>query len=87
MQFRSDRDVNCGDTEEFVVGSVAVVKSKDNKSVLMTSNCTGADSKDCIQRWNKKRKSYVRVSAPKVISNYNKHMGGVDILDQMVEYY
>lgn len=51
------------------------------------SNCTGAGETSDVKRWDKKYNMYVDVSAPKIVQNYTKYMGGVDILDQQMEYY
>lgn len=64
-----------------------IVKWKDNKSVLMASNCTGSSTTSVVKRWEKREKAYVDVSAPKVVEQYNHHMGGVDVLDQQIEFY
>lgn len=66
---------------------VVVVKWMDNKSVLVASNCTSGDDTTVVRRWNKNISAFTDVTAPKIIANYNKHMGGVDILDQSMEYY
>lgn len=87
VKFKADRVMSRGESQQFVRDSVVLVKWKDNKSVLMASNCTGAENTDFVKRWDKQNKSYIDVSAPRVISNYNRHMGGVDVLDQMMEYY
>jgi len=55
--------------------------------VLVASNCTSADDTTYVKRWDKNTSNFVDVPAPKTIANYNKYMGGVDILDQSMEYY
>lgn len=87
LKFKKDCKMFRGESQQFVRDGVALVKWKDNKSVLMASNCTGAEQTDYVKRWDKQTKSYKNITAPKVITNYNSHMGGVDVLDQMMEYY
>lgn len=87
MDFKPDRSMVRGESQQFVCNDVVVVKWMDNKSVLASSTCTSADETINVKRWDKKTLSYVDITAPKLISNYNKHMGGVDILDQSIEYY
>lgn len=40
-----------------------------------------------LQRWDKATKSYVSIDCPFVISEYNKYMGGVDLLDGLIGRY
>lgn len=76
-----------GDVIQYVSGEVTLVKWKDSNIVLMASNCTGGDNVSYVPRWDKKQKSYVPVKAPRIVLNYNKNIGGVDFLDQTIEYY
>lgn len=87
LNLKADNRMQRGESQQFCCDDVVIVKWKDNKSVLMISNCTGADDTIQIKRWDKIRKGYVDVPCPKIISNYNKNMGGVDVLDQQMEYY
>lgn len=66
---------------------VVLVKWFDNKSVVIGSNFLGVGKKDQVERWDKKGKQYLKVERPEVIKLYNKSMGGVDKLDQLVSYY
>lgn len=86
-KFKKDSEIIRGESQHFTRDATVIVKWKDNKSVLMASNCTGSSSPTAVRRWDKKSRRYIEVSAPKVIQNYNQHMGGVDILDQQMEYY
>lgn len=87
IPFKKDRCMSRGESQQFVSDDTVVVKWMDNKAVLMVSNCTSADEIVKVKRWDKKMKSYIDVTMPKVIDNYNKNMGGVDVLDQSMEYY
>ncbi|XP_039763838.1 piggyBac transposable element-derived protein 3-like [Pararge aegeria] len=87
MDFKLDRKMKRGESQQFVSNDVVVVKWMDNKSVLVASNCTSGDDSCLIKRWDKNLSAFTDVSCPKVIANYNKNMGGVDILDQSIEYY
>lgn len=88
LNFKVDNKMTRGESQQFVCDDdLALIKWKDNKSVMMISNCTGADTTSLVKRWDKASKTYVDVTCPKVISNYNSYMGGVDVLDQQVEYY
>ncbi|XP_045457217.1 piggyBac transposable element-derived protein 4-like [Melitaea cinxia] len=85
--FVVDRAMKRGEVLQFTSNDVVLVKLKDNRGVLMASNCTGGNQTSLIPRWDKKQKSYVSVAAPSIVLNYNKNMGGVDVLDQLIEYY
>ncbi|XP_052737981.1 piggyBac transposable element-derived protein 3-like [Bicyclus anynana] len=87
IDFKPDRRMKRGESQQFVCDDIVVVKWMDNKSVLVASNCTSADDTVFLKRWDKSCTGYIDVSAPKTIANYNRHMGGVDILDQSMEYY
>lgn len=87
IKFKTDAKMTRGESQQYVCKPTVIVKWKDNKSVLMASNCTGSSSTSVVKRWDKRTKRYVEVSAPKVIERYNQHMGGVDVLDQQMEYY
>ncbi|GBP73809.1 PiggyBac transposable element-derived protein 3 [Eumeta japonica] len=87
IKFKKDSAMRRGECQQFVCEPTVLVKWKDNKSVLLASNCTGASHTTSVKRWGKTSKSYIDVSAPKIVQNYNKFMGGVDVLDQQMEYY
>lgn len=66
---------------------ITLVMWKDNKAILMGSTTSGGEPVTNVKRWAKKEKKYVDVSCPSVVKKYNSNMGGVDVLDQMMEYY
>lgn len=89
---KSDKDMVRGNSVQ-MVGSyeqkkkVVVTKWMDNKFVLMASTSTGKLPESTVRRWDKASKSYKNVTSPAVVSSYNANMGGVDICDQLMEYY
>lgn len=87
LKFKKDNQMYRGESQQMVRDPTVLVKWKDNRSVLIASNCTGSNNTDMVKRWDKKTRTYVNVTVPKIIQNYNKYMGGVDVLDQQVEYY
>lgn len=89
INFRSDTAMKQGDFPEFrrVDGKAVIVKWKDSKSVTIASTCTGASPVESVKRWSKKTKEYIDVPSPAVVRRYNSFMGGVDVCDQLVEYY
>lgn len=68
-------------------GKVVLVKWFDNRSVVLASNFVGVGDEDEVQRWNQKEKQYVKVKRPELVNKYNKAMGGVDKLDQLISLY
>ena len=38
-------------------------------------------------RYNRKERKHVQIKQPKVIKQFNKHMGGIDLADNMVANY
>lgn len=87
IKFNKDFNMDCGESQQFVCEPVTVVKWKDNKSVIIASNCTGVDETINVKRWDKSNKRYTDVAVPKIVHNYNQHIMGAHVLDQQLEYY
>jgi hypothetical protein len=87
--FKKDNAMNNGESEEVVRsdGKLCITKWRDNRSVMMLSTAFGKQSESNVLRWNKLEKRRVDISCPNVVKSYNEHMGGVDVCDQMMEYY
>jgi len=68
-------------------GKVVLVKWFDNRSVVLASNFVGVGHEDEIERWDKKERQFVKVKRPEVVKKYNRGMGGVDKLDQLISLY
>lgn len=64
---------------------VTSVHWKDNKLVTLLSSYCGILPEGTIRRFDKKKKKNIEVSCPFIIKEYNKHMGGVDLLDSLME--
>ncbi|KAG0411505.1 hypothetical protein HPB47_011359 [Ixodes persulcatus] len=88
IRFRSDNIVKQGEYEEYTRGdgNVVVVKWKDSRAVTLASTSTGSNPVEPDKRWSKQEK-YTDVPAPPIVLKYNACMGGVDICDQLLEYY
>ena len=67
-------------------GTVLFVQWKDNSIVIVGINFSKVTPVDKVPRWVK-GKGKVSVDQPKVISEYNKGMGGVDLLDMLLGSY
>lgn len=59
----------------------------DNKCVRMLSTFAGANPVEDVRRYNRTTKKHEMIQCPHVIREYNKHMGGVDLLDSLVGRY
>ena len=60
----------------------------DNKKVVsLVSSFVGAEPFRTIQRYREKEKTKKDIVCPRIISVYNKHIGGVDILDSTLGLY
>ena len=59
----------------------------DNKIVNLLSTYSGVAPVGSASRWCKKKKTKIQVTVPNVIQHYNKHMGGVDLLDSLIGMY
>lgn len=58
-----------------------------NKSVHLLSTHEGVlpPPVETVNRWSVAEKKYVDVDCPQIVKYYNSSMGGVDILDMLVE--
>ena len=61
--------------------NIVVVKWVDTKVVTAISSMAGATPTEDVQRWSSAEKNFITVQRPYVLSLYNTHMGGVDLLD------
>jgi len=66
---------------------ISVVQWFDNRSVTLLSSFVGAEPMQNVQRWCKTSKSYTEVPRPHVVSIYNQHMVGADLLDFLIGLY
>lgn len=60
---------------------------RDNKTVCLASSFAGKNPTSMVQRYDKSRKTYISIERPYVIAEYNRHMGGVDLLDSIMARY
>ncbi|XP_039469062.1 piggyBac transposable element-derived protein 3-like [Oreochromis aureus] len=64
-----------------------VVKWYDNRSVTLLSDHIGANPVTEVDRWDRNQKKHITVPCPAVVQEYNKNMGGVDLLDSLIALY
>lgn len=67
--------------------NITVLRWKDTKVVHMISTYAGAEPEDTVTRYDRKEKKHVEVSRPFAIKEYNKFMGGVDLMDRIIAHY
>jgi len=68
-------------------GIVGVVKWHDNQCVSVATNYDSVSDLGKVKRWSAAAKSMVELPQPTVVNSYNRHMGGVDILDSFMANY
>lgn len=66
---------------------MCVVKWFDSKPIHLASTKLGIDPKDSCQRWSSQEKKYIEINRPAIVREYNKYMGGVDLLDRVIAKY
>lgn len=80
-----------GSYEEYVTNfegiDMTTVTWKDNKQVILASTYVGACPVENIERFDKKEKKRISITCPKLIKEYNMHMGGVDLMDSFLGRY
>ncbi|KAJ8937358.1 hypothetical protein NQ314_011903 [Rhamnusium bicolor] len=60
---------------------ISLVIWKDDRLVTLLSTFAGENPSKSVQRFDRKLKKKMDVNCPFVIREYNRHMGGVDLLD------
>ena len=66
---------------------IFAVKWNDNAVVTLDSNFQSHEPLLTAKRYSRIQKKVVTVTQPNLISSYNAHMGGVDMLDNFVAKY
>lgn len=66
---------------------IASVSWKDNKQVVLLSTYVGAEPVESIERYDKAEKKKISIDCPKIVKEYNAHMGGVDLMDSFLGRY
>ncbi|KAL0151442.1 hypothetical protein M9458_053228 [Cirrhinus mrigala] len=67
--------------------NICAVKWYDNRAVTLVSSFAGPEPVQKIQCWDKATKTIIDVERPYIVGTYNKHMGGVDLLDSFAAKY
>jgi len=75
------------DYRQDVANNLVVVKWHDNAVVSIVSNCHGIEPLRSATRWSAKEKRHVTVTVPDVVHQYNRFMGGTDLMDRNISNY
>jgi hypothetical protein len=67
--------------------NVICVQLNDNKAVSLISSYVGTEPVTEAKRWDKKAKKHVQIQRPKIVEEYNKFMGGIDLLNMCTNLY
>ena len=82
---------NRGTSHEFVATidgvDISSIIWKDNKLVTLASSFVGKNPISRVKRFDRKEKKTIEVDCPRIISEYNRHMGGADLLDSLMGRY
>lgn len=63
---------------------IVAVTWKDTKILSLLSTFAAVDPVVKVSRFDRKQKKRVKVDCPNIIKVYNRHMGGVDLLDGLL---
>ncbi|XP_054737840.1 uncharacterized protein LOC129244249 [Anastrepha obliqua] len=66
---------------------LSIVKWVDNSVCSMLTNFDTITPVNYVKRWSRESQSKINVPQPNLYATYNKHMGGVDNIDQNVNVY
>lgn len=66
---------------------ISLVAWRDNKIVHLVSNFAGKNPTSVVRRFEKSQKTYIDVERPFIVAEYNRHMGGVDLMDSVMGHY
>ena len=83
----ANKELKRGQSKTVFTQDKVVTVWKDNQPVYMASNCISAELSGTCKRYSKKDQEYVNIPQPDLNNKYNKHMGGVDMLDSRVKNY
>lgn len=64
---------------------VSIVQWLDNTNVLLASTFAGQLPMDSVSQYDKKSKCRINVDRPYVVQEYNKHVGGVNLVGSYIK--
>jgi hypothetical protein len=66
---------------------ISITRWLDNSIVHLATTYVPNESSGRVTRYSAETKQFISIDCPKVVSMYNKHMGGVDLLDMLLALY
>jgi len=84
---QANKELKRGETKMVFTQDAVVSVWKDNQPVYMASNCANGELTSTCKRYSRVDRGYVNFTQPNMNNQYNKHMGGVDMLDARVKNY
>ena len=85
------KDIKCKERGAMQVyyerSGISCVTWNDNGPVTILSNIHADLPYTQVKRWDWSQRNYIKINRPNCITEYNKHMGGVDSLDAHVSIY
>ncbi|KAJ8954326.1 hypothetical protein NQ314_007130 [Rhamnusium bicolor] len=80
-----------GTSQEFVAVieglEISSVVWKDNKIVTLISSFTGEILLSHVKQFDKKENKSIDIPCPNLVKEYNRHTGGVDLIDGLIGRY
>lgn len=83
----ADKNMKRGDIYTTSYHGITFVKWMDNKAVHLLTNFLPPAETETVKRRMAGSAEKIDVRCPKIVSHYNKNMGGVDLMDQRKVYY
>jgi hypothetical protein len=75
------------DSKVDVKHGICITRWFDNRAVQISSTCTGVEPVSMVKRWDKKENKVIDIPCPAAVTEYNSHMGGVDLFDMLSALY
>ena len=82
-----DKSMQRGDSAGVCANGLSAVKWMDTRSVILLSNFHCPNAISNVTRREKRSSQIIRLSCPVVVSDYNSHMGGVDLTDRSWKWH
>ena len=67
--------------------SMIMVRWYDNRAVSFVSSYAGIEASSTVKRWSRNDKRNIEIDCPFVVREYNKFMGGVDLMDMLLSLH
>lgn len=88
---KNEKKMKRGESIEYVTSyekaPISAVIWKDNKAVKLVSTYCGETPKTKVTRFDRSKKKEIEIDCPKLVTEYNHNMGGVDLLDSHIGRY